>query len=227
MYIYKYPSSFGIRLPTYTYLAGCPPLLCVFPQSTIQSPYLPTYTRTHTEEELREREVFLARQRQQQQEAAAAGQQAAAAAASEGIDPLLQADPLQAVSDIVSAYTAEQGFREMGVQELSVALTAGGGLVDLVLDVRSHAEFAAGGFCCGHVGRVLRVRQLGVRACLCCVKAGVLCSRHGGSYACTCLCFVSWQSRWRELAGVCSNQATSSLFYMLMLKPHALPKHTH
>lgn len=53
-------------------------------------------------------------------------------------------DPLQAVADVVSAYTAEQGFRQMSVQELSVALTAGG-LIDLLLDVRSHEEFTAGG----------------------------------------------------------------------------------
>jgi hypothetical protein len=58
-------------------------------------------------------------------------------------------DPLEPEPDVVSAYTAAQGFREMSVQDLSVALTAGG-LVDLVLDVRSHDEFAAGG--CGGCG---------------------------------------------------------------------------
>jgi uncharacterized membrane protein YdbT with pleckstrin-like domain len=83
------------------------------------------------EEELVERELFLARQ---QQERVQLQQQAAAD---------LLPDPLQAVADVVSAYTAEQGFRQMSVQELSVALTAGG-LIDLLLDVRSHEEFTAG-----------------------------------------------------------------------------------
>lgn len=92
----------------------------------------PAFTGTPTEDELRERELFLARQ---QQERVQLQQQAAAD---------LLPDPLQAVADVVSAYTAEQGFREMGVQELSVALTAGG-LIDLLLDVRSHEEFTAGG----------------------------------------------------------------------------------
>lgn len=57
---------------------------------------------------------------------------------------LFQPDPLQAVADVVSAYSAEQGFREMSVEELSVAVTAGG-LLDLVMDVRTAEEFDAGG----------------------------------------------------------------------------------
>jgi len=85
------------------------------------------------EDELKEREVLLTQQHQQQQRL-----QQQAAAGTE-VFP----DPLQAVSDIASAYSAEQGFREMSVQELSVALTAGG-LVDVLLDVRSEEEFAAG-----------------------------------------------------------------------------------
>lgn len=92
-------------------------------------------TLAAAEEELRERELFLARQEQQRLEL----QQQLAAN--------LLPDPLQAVSDVVSAYTAEQGFKEMSVQDLSVAVTAGG-LIDLVLDVRSHQEFAAGGCSC-------------------------------------------------------------------------------
>jgi hypothetical protein len=82
------------------------------------------------EEELREREVFLARQKQARQQQQQPAQD-------------LLPDPLQAVQDVVSAYTAEQGFREISAEELSVALSAGG-LVDLLLDVRSKAEFDAG-----------------------------------------------------------------------------------
>lgn len=92
---------------------------------------LPTVPTAPKEEELVERELFLARQ---QQERVQLQQQAAAD---------LLPDPLQAVADVVSAYTAEQGFRQMSVQELSVALTAGG-LIDLLLDVRTHEEFTAG-----------------------------------------------------------------------------------
>lgn len=77
--------------------------------------------------------MLLSQQHQQQQRL-----QQRAAAGTE-----LFPDPLQAVSDIANAYSAEQGFREMSVQELSVALTAGG-LVDLLLDVRSAEEVAAG-----------------------------------------------------------------------------------
>jgi hypothetical protein len=47
------------------------------------------------------------------------------------------------VQQVVSAYDAAQGFREVSVQDLTVALAAGG-LVDLLLDVRSTAEFMAG-----------------------------------------------------------------------------------
>jgi hypothetical protein len=57
---------------------------------------------------------------------------------------LFQPDPTAAVEAVLTAYDAAQGFREMSVQELSVALTAGG-MVDLLLDVRSAAEFEAGG----------------------------------------------------------------------------------
>jgi rhodanese-related sulfurtransferase len=84
-----------------------------------------------TEEELVEREQFLARQQQQRQEL------------QQQVEANTLPDPLEPEPDVVSAYTAAQGFREMSVQDLSVALTAGG-LVDLVLDVRSHDEFAAG-----------------------------------------------------------------------------------
>ncbi|WIA09461.1 hypothetical protein OEZ85_008862 [Tetradesmus obliquus] len=56
---------------------------------------------------------------------------------------LFQPDPAAAVEAVVTAYDAAQGFREMPVQELDVALTAGG-LIDLLLDVRSAAEFEAG-----------------------------------------------------------------------------------
>jgi hypothetical protein len=45
---------------------------------------------------------------------------------------------------VVSAYDAAQGFTEVPVHELDVALKTEG-LVDLLLDVRSAAEFEAGG----------------------------------------------------------------------------------
>jgi hypothetical protein len=61
----------------------------------------------------------------------------------EPVPQLFQPDPTAAVEQVLTAYDAAQGFREMSVQELSVALTAGG-LVDLLLDVRSAAEFEAG-----------------------------------------------------------------------------------
>jgi hypothetical protein len=87
-----------------------------------------------SEEELIEREQFLARQQQQRQQL------------QQQVEANTLPDPLEPEPDVVSAYTAAQGFREISVQDLSVAQTAGG-LVDLVLDVRSHDEFAAGG--CG------------------------------------------------------------------------------
>jgi hypothetical protein len=126
---------------------------------------LPLTAAALTEEELKEREQYLARQ---QQERETLQQQAAAN---------LLPDPLQAVSDVVSAYTAEQGFRQMSVQDLSVALTAGG-LVDLVLDVRSQPEFAAGagaitlGSCCSCLSRGTHVcpSSSGVLYRVCCGK---------------------------------------------------------
>lgn len=51
-------------------------------------------------------------------------------------------DPLASVARVASAYEAEQGFRELPPAELAAAL--GAGLVQLVLDVRSEAEFEAG-----------------------------------------------------------------------------------
>eukprot|EP00879_Flechtneria_rotunda_P017157 GHRR01017969.1.p1 GENE.GHRR01017969.1~~GHRR01017969.1.p1 ORF type:complete len:219 (+),score=51.90 GHRR01017969.1:433-1089(+) len=57
--------------------------------------------------------------------------------------PQLFSDPHATIDDVVSAYSAEQGFREMSAAELAVAVTAGG-LIDVVLDVRSPAEFAVG-----------------------------------------------------------------------------------
>lgn len=61
----------------------------------------------------------------------------------EPVPQLFQPDLTAAVEQVLTAYDAAQGFREMSVQELSVALTAGG-LVDLLLDVRSVSEFEAG-----------------------------------------------------------------------------------
>lgn len=55
-----------------------------------------------------------------------------------------------AADPVASAYSADQGFREISVQDLAVALAAGdvstlgGGYIDLLLDVRSAEEFAAG-----------------------------------------------------------------------------------
>lgn len=79
-------------------------------------------------------------------------------------------DPLTAVATATSAYSTEQGFRELSAQELSVALTAGG-LIDLLLDVRTHAEFTAGGLggsdrgltgLCGWVAALNRQQPAGV-----------------------------------------------------------------
>eukprot|EP00775_Hariotina_reticulata_P011117 gene11117-11271_t len=77
--------------------------------------------------------------------------------------PQLFSDPQQAVKDVVSAYTAEQGFKEISVEELSVALTAGG-LIDLLLDVRSVAEFEAGPVINGAVNIPLDTLSDAVRA---------------------------------------------------------------
>lgn len=84
-----------------------------------------------TEEELRERELFLA------------GMQQRRAELQRQVAANLLPDPLTAVATDSSAYSSEAGFRELSAQELSVAVSAGG-LIDLLLDVRSHAEFAAG-----------------------------------------------------------------------------------
>jgi rhodanese-related sulfurtransferase len=131
---------------------------------------LPLTAAALTEEELKEREQYLARQ---QQERETLQQQAAAN---------LLPDPLQAVSDVISAYTAEQGFRQMSVQDLSVALTAGG-LVDLVLDVRTQPEFAAGVACGRH-------------AQLCRYCTGCLCSGcEGDTTHSGCVCRCSQRSR--------------------------------
>ncbi|KAF6257505.1 Rhodanese-like domain-containing protein [Scenedesmus sp. NREL 46B-D3] len=76
---------------------------------------------------------------------------------------LFQADPAAAVEEVVTAYDAARGFREMPVQELAVALTAGG-LIDLLLDVRSTAEFEAGPSIPGAVSMPLDSLSDAVRA---------------------------------------------------------------
>ncbi|KAF8073142.1 TSTD1 [Scenedesmus sp. PABB004] len=76
---------------------------------------------------------------------------------------LLSPDPLAGVAAVASAYEAEQGFREVSAAELDVALTAGG-LVDLVLDVRSAAEFDAGPAIPGAVNIPLDTLSDAVRA---------------------------------------------------------------
>lgn len=65
------------------------------------------------------------------------------------------------VEEVLSAYTAKSGFRELSVAELAVALQSGD-MVDLLLDVRTAEEFEAGkgmSDCliseyCGNLGRV-------------------------------------------------------------------------
>lgn len=117
------------------------------------------------EEELKERERFLDQQQQQpdltqlQQQLEQQEQQ---------LGPDLLPNPLQAVEHIANAYSAEQGFREMSVEELSVALTAGG-LVDLLLDVRSAEEFASGALVC-------LAQEAGIRNAACSTGQAACCN---------------------------------------------------
>lgn len=57
--------------------------------------------------------------------------------------PPLFAPAANSVEEVLSAYSAEAGFRELSAAELAVALQAGD-LVDLLLDVRTPEEFEAG-----------------------------------------------------------------------------------
>lgn len=104
----------------------------LFPPSCCHFSALPCSAAAAAEEELRERELFLA------------GMQQRRAELQRQVAANLLPDPLTAVATATSAYSTEQGFRELSAQELSVAVSAGG-LIDLLLDVRTHAEFAAGG----------------------------------------------------------------------------------
>lgn len=57
--------------------------------------------------------------------------------------PPLFAPAATSVEQVLSAYSSEAGFKQLSVDELAIALQAGD-MIDLLLDVRTSAEFEAG-----------------------------------------------------------------------------------